>query len=69
MYMKDWAGRLDMVISMNDRELLNHAGKISHQMAKDKSELEYKKYKENKIELQKIESLKELEEDIKKLNK
>ncbi|MEA2019667.1 MAG: RhuM family protein [Campylobacterota bacterium] len=67
MYMKDWAERLDMVISMNGRELLSHAGKISHQMAKDKSELEYQKYKEKKVELQKRESLEELEDDIKRL--
>ncbi len=67
MYMKDWAERLDMVISMNGRELLNHAGKISHQMAKDKSEEEYLKFKEQKKQLQKVESIKELEEDIKRL--
>ena len=67
MYMKDWALRLDMVISMNGRELLSHAGKISHQMAKDKSELEYQKYKEKKTELQREDSLKELEDDIKRL--
>ena len=28
--------RLDMVISMNGKELLNHAGKISHDIAKEK---------------------------------
>jgi len=67
MYMKDWAERLDMVISMNGRELLDNAGKISHQMAKDKSEQEYLKYKENNKQLQKYDSLKELEEDIKRL--
>jgi hypothetical protein len=67
MYMKDWIERLDMVISLNGRELLNHAGKISHQMAKDKSEQEYLKYKANQKQLQKLESLKELEEDIKRL--
>jgi hypothetical protein len=67
MYMKDWIQRLDMVISLNGRELLNHAGKISHQMAKDKSEQEYLKYKENQRQLQKCDSLKELEEDIKRL--
>jgi len=67
MYMKDWISRLDVVISMNDKELLNHAGKISHQLAKEKSELEYKKYKEIKKEEQKPQSLKELEVDIKRL--
>ncbi len=67
MYMKDWAVRLDMVISMNGRELLNHAGKVSHDKAKEKSEQEYLKYKENKKQLQRLESLKDLEEDIKRL--
>ena len=41
--------------------------KISHQMAKDKSEQEYLKYKDQKKQLQKVESLKALEEDIKRL--
>jgi len=67
MYMKDWISRLDIVLSMNGRELLTSTGKISHQMAKEKSELEYQKYKEQKKQTQKFESFKELEEDIKKL--
>jgi len=67
MYMRDWIERLDLILSMNGRELLNNVGKISHQMAKEKSELEYKKYKENQKQIEKEISLKELEEDIKKL--
>lgn len=67
MYMKDWIARLDAVISLNGRELLTHAGKISHEMAKAKSELEYQKYKETQKEHEKIQSIKELEEDIKRL--
>ena len=67
MYMKDWIVRLDAVISLNGRELLTHAGKISQINAKAKSELEYDKYKEVQKEQQKIQSIKELEEDIKRL--
>ena len=67
MYMKDWIQRLDMVISMNGKELLHHVGKISHQNAKEKSEQAYLKYKEHQKRLQKKQSLKELEEDIKRL--
>ena len=67
MYMKDWIERLDMVISMNGKELLHHAGKISHESAKEKSEQAYLKYKEHQKQLQKKQSLKELEEDIKRL--
>jgi len=69
MYMKDWIERLDSILQLNGRELLTHAGKISHQMALDKSGSEFEKYKEDQKKLSKESSLKEIEEDIKKLNK
>jgi hypothetical protein len=67
MYMKDWIERLDSILQLNGRELLVHAGKISHQMALDKSEAEYEKFKEEHKKLSKEASLKEIEEDIKNL--
>jgi hypothetical protein len=67
MYMKDWIARLDMILSINGRELLTHAGKISHQIAKERSEIEYQKYKEIQKEQEKVQSIKELEDDIKRL--
>lgn len=69
MYMKDWIERLDVILKLNGRELLTHAGKISHQMALQKSEEEYEKYKEQQKAIEKEASLKELEEDLKKLKK
>ncbi len=67
MYMKDWIERLDSILQLNGRELLAHAGKISHQMALDKSGAEYEKFKEEQRKLSIEDSLKEIEEDIKKL--
>ncbi|MCK9206991.1 MAG: virulence RhuM family protein [Salinivirgaceae bacterium] len=67
MYMKDWIERLDSILQLNGRELLAHAGTISHQMALNKSGVEYEKYKEEQKKLSKEASLKEIEEDIKKL--
>lgn len=69
MYMKDWIQRLDAILQLNGRELLTHAGKISQDMAKHKVAIEYEKYKEEKKKLDYEKSLKELEEDIKKLRK
>ena len=69
MYMKDWIERLDVILQMNGRELLSHAGKISHKMAFEKSDEEYDKYKEQVKIIQKEQSLKEIEEDIKKLKR
>ncbi|MBK8154072.1 MAG: virulence RhuM family protein [Saprospiraceae bacterium] len=69
MYMKDWIQRLDSILRLNGRELLTHAGKISHELAVEKSELELEKYRIAQKEIEKEQSLKELEADIKKLKK
>ncbi|MFA6653879.1 MAG: RhuM family protein, partial [Candidatus Delongbacteria bacterium] len=68
MYMKDWIEKLDDILKMNKRELLTHAGKISHQAALEKSEAEYEKFIENRRLAEKENSLKELEADIKKID-
>lgn len=67
MYMNDWIKRLNDILTMNGREVLEHAGRISHEQAKLKAESEYEKYKENLRLLEKEESLKELEADIKSI--
>jgi len=69
MYMKDWASRLDSILQLNGRELLTHAGKISHDMALEKSNAEFEKYKIVQKEIQKEQSLQEIEADIKRLEK
>ncbi len=67
MYMKDWIQRLDSIIQLNGRELLTHAGTISHQIALEKSALEYSKYKDAWKKPQQEESFRELERDIQQL--
>lgn len=67
MYMKDWINRLDSILQLNGRELLTHAGKISHEQAIEKSGTEFEKYQTNQKQLEKEQSLKEIEADIKKL--
>ena len=69
MHMHDWIARLDSILQLNGRELLTHAGKISHELASQKSALEYDKFKTAQKLLDKEQSLKEIEEDIKKLKK
>ena len=69
MYMADWIQRLDSILQLNGRELLNHAGKISHEKALRKSGEEFEKYQVALKAIEKEASLKEIEEDIKKLKK
>ena len=67
MYMKDWVNRLDSILQLNGRELLNHAGKISHEMALEKSGEEFEKYKLEQKKTDREQSLKEIENDIEKI--
>ena len=69
MYMKDWIEQLDIILKMNKRELLSHAGNISHRQALEKAGKAYGKYKVEQKQAEKEQSLKELEQDIKRLKK
>ena len=68
MYMADWVERLRMVLTMNQRSILEDAGRISHELALRKANEEYQKYQAKRIEEQHVESLKELDADLKRLN-
>jgi hypothetical protein len=45
MTMDDWAKRLDVFLSADDREILQDAGKITAKMAKDFAENEFEKFR------------------------
>lgn len=67
MYMKDWIEHLKMVLTMNRKSILEDAGRISHQMALQKADEEYAKYKHMLRVAEHLESIKELNEDLKRL--
>ena len=69
MTMQDWAARLDSILQLNGRELLTHAGKISHQMAMDKSNIELEKYQAVLKVSEKEQSLQQIEQDMLRLKK
>ena len=49
MHMSDWIKKLDGFLSINDRGILIHAGKISHEMAQQRAESEYEQYHQRQI--------------------
>lgn len=67
MRMKDWEDNLNIILTMNRKEILEGAGKISKALANKKVRTEYQKYKEIQKEKEHLESIKELDEDLKKL--
>ncbi len=67
MTMQDWSERLDVILQLNGRELLSHAGKISQQQAKEKSAVELEKYREKQKLIEIEDNFQEIEADIKRL--
>jgi hypothetical protein len=45
MTMRDWIAKLDDFLKLSGRELLEHAGKVTHEAALAKAEAEYEKYR------------------------
>jgi len=69
MYMKDWIKKLNDIITINDREILEHAGKITKQLADEIAEIQYGIYKQQEKQIARANSLKELENDINQLKR
>lgn len=65
MYMSDWVKKLDAFLQFNEAAILKNAGKISHELAIEKAEKEFKKY--NQMQLNSMES--DFDKAIKKLKK
>lgn len=68
MTMEDWSKRLDLFLEFDDREVLKDAGKITHEIAKDRAESEFEKYRITQDRLFESDFDKELK-NIENLNK
>ncbi|MEA3370183.1 MAG: virulence RhuM family protein [Campylobacterota bacterium] len=70
MYMKDWLERIDDFLKMTGKDILIHAGTISHNQAMKKAKAEYEKYKQltkNELSNVEIDFIKTIETTAKKL--
>ena len=69
MYMSDYVEQLDKILSSTGKEVLEGAGKISHQQAMKKAETEYQKFMQKNlspVEKAYLETINSLEKKSKK---
>ncbi len=67
MYMRDWVQKLRLVLTMNEKNILEHAGTISHKLAVSKATKEYIAYKERQRQIEHLDSIKQLDQDLKRI--
>ncbi|MEK7756431.1 MAG: virulence RhuM family protein [Planctomycetota bacterium] len=68
MYMQDWIAKLEDFLRLGDRDILSHAGTISHEQALRKAELEFEKFQVLQL-AQPSQVEKDFDEAVKKLPK
>jgi hypothetical protein len=51
MYMADWIAKLDDFLRLSDRDILTHAGRISHEAALTKAEGEFERFRQAQASL------------------
>ncbi|GMU22773.1 MAG: toxin Fic [Phycisphaerae bacterium] len=52
MHMADWVGKLDAFLQFNERDILTHAGQISHQLAEEHAHAQFEQYEEQRRQLE-----------------
>ena len=67
MTMNDWIARLDAILKLNGRELLQDAGKISHQLAEETAMLQLTEFRDRLRREERLASIEELEHDLSSL--
>jgi hypothetical protein len=69
MYKVDWSNKLNDILTINHREILSDAGRISKKIADELAEREFEKYSVKLREIEAVQGLKGLENDLKPLRK
>ena len=67
MTMNDWIAKLDGILTLNGRELLKNAGRISHEIAEETAALRLEEFKGRLREEERRASIEELERDLRDL--
>ena len=69
MMMRDWIEKLHGFLILNDRDILSDAGKVSHEMAMEKSEKEYDKFNTACINTVNSDDFDKVVSEVEKINK
>lgn len=67
MYMKDWIEKLRIILTMNEKTILEHKGKISRALAMEKATKEYDKYREKLRIAEHTASIRQLSSDLRQI--
>jgi len=69
MHMADWVARLDAFLEFNERNILTHAGKVSHQLAEEHAHAEFEKYEAERRRLEATQPTSDFDKAVEKVKR
>lgn len=69
MHMRDWITKLDDFIRLSDREILTHAGRISHALAEDRAHAQFAEYEEQRRKLEASQPVSDFDQTVEHIKK
>ncbi len=69
MYMNDWVAKLHDILTINEREILRDAGKISAKLAEERASKEFERFQEQERKIDALKETEELASAVKKLKR
>lgn len=67
MHMKDWAKKLHDFLTLNEREILKDAGRVSHQLAEELAHKQFEEFQKQQRELDASNPVSDLDKAVKRL--
>jgi len=70
MHMSDWAAKLDSFLQFNERNVLTHAGTISHELAEEHALVQFTQFEQRRLQLEATQPTSDFDqavEDVKRL--
>jgi len=67
MHMADWIAKLDDFLRLSGRDILTHAGKISHQLAHEHAHAQFARYDHQRRELEAREPAGDFDKAVKRI--
>lgn len=67
MHMADWIAKLDDFLRLSDRDILTHAGKVSHQLAEDHAQAQFDRYETHRRRLEAAEPTSDFDKAVQRL--
>ena len=69
MHMQDWISKLDDFLRLSDRNILTHAGKISHALAEEHAYAQFAQYEEQRRQIESSQPVSDFDRTVEQIKK